>query len=193
MSKKYNIDKFTLEYGKSKMAQTKKNANTKSSAKSKTKVRAKETQNTEPKKNTGAASEIIGVVLICVGVLFGIAAYTSISALLIKWIKHLTFGLFGVMGYFAPVAIAAVGVLFIIYGKRSKKAFKVLMSVLGVLSVLSANSILLTKRILIFFRTAISRGIPRLSERDFSERCSLFRCIKSLTLRVRYVYFRVFL
>ncbi|MBQ4061394.1 MAG: DNA translocase FtsK [Christensenellaceae bacterium] len=136
MSKKYNIDKLTVEYGKSKMAQTKKNANTKSSAKSKTKVRAKETQNTEPKKNTGAASEIIGVVLICVGVLFGIAAYTSISALLIKWIKHLTFGLFGVMGYFAPVAIAAVGVLFIIYGKRSKKAFKVLMSVLGVLSVL---------------------------------------------------------
>ena len=117
------------------MAKAKKNAKTKTAVKGKSSA-AKDLKNTAGKeKSTGAASEIIGVVLICLGILFAISAYFSIGAIFMKWIKQLIFGLFGIMGYIAPVAVAASGVLLIVYGKRPKKVLKIAMGILGILSV----------------------------------------------------------
>ena len=88
------------------------------------------------KPKVSRAPEIMGVILICFGIIFGIAVYADHSILLLDALHTFAFGCFGLFGYLCPVVTVAGGVLLIFTRKAEKHPLKATMGILGILSIL---------------------------------------------------------
>lgn len=83
-------------------------------------------------KNYKFANEVCGVVLIGLGVLLGLCAYSAGSdAPILAVLRSVTFGLFGIMGYVAPPALLAGGILLIIGRHKRHKPVKIVFGIVG--------------------------------------------------------------
>ena len=82
--------------------------------------------------------EIWGVVLLALGLFFGVSLYTSTAGVIGATIEEVSFGIFGMFAYILPVAIFILGILIIVTSKRKKYAVgKIVCTVVLVLSVMS--------------------------------------------------------
>lgn len=81
--------------------------------------------------------EIWGVVLIVLGILIGLAAYSSSEVLLAVWARVAVFGLFGLAGYAVPVLFAIWGIMLIAIKNPRTVAARTVFIVIGVLALLT--------------------------------------------------------
>ena len=91
----------------------------------------------EVKEQGGLAKEIMGVILIVVGILFGICVFSDSQTVLLKALRSFAFGVNGVLGYALPFIFAAAGLLSIFSQKLKIKAGTVVLGILGLVSLFS--------------------------------------------------------
>ncbi len=106
-------------------------------AKKKTTAKGKKVIKAAPKPKTDRSTEIFGVILICFGIIFGIAVYSDHSILLLDALHTFAFGCFGLFGYLCPVVTVVGGALLIFFRKKEKQPLRVVLGILGILSILA--------------------------------------------------------
>lgn len=93
-------------------------------------------QNKKKKKQKDSQNgkEIAGVILITIGIIFGLAIFTSTEAPVIAFCGDLAFGLFGVAGYVFPFALIALGVFLIASRKLRMRLLHKILFIIGIIS-----------------------------------------------------------
>lgn len=91
----------------------------------------------QSKTKTKTANEILGVILIALGLAAGICVYTNTSALVVKWVRAFVFGGLGIGGYIAPLGIIFGGVMTIVKRKQEKPVHKIILWVALILAALT--------------------------------------------------------
>lgn len=91
----------------------------------------------KPMGNRERTSEIIGVCLICFGIIFGIAVYADHSILLLNALHMAAFGTFGILGYLCPILIIAGGILLIFLRNQKKNTVYGIFIPLAVLAIMA--------------------------------------------------------
>jgi len=99
------------------------------------------------RKNRNKANEILGVLLIALGVLSVIAVYLNLDSVFGNGIKNIIFGLLGAMGFAMPAILITVGVLVIAARKKNANPGKLLLIVLVLFFVTSLFHISIAKQI----------------------------------------------
>lgn len=121
------------------MASTKKKTIT---AKKKTSKNTNKTVKKEALLKEQSRREIIGVVLVALGLLLGVMLYTDAVSTLGEAVKSLFFGMLGMGGFVLPVAVVVLGVVVIVKSKSEMRPAVFLLLLLGVLSILSIMHII---------------------------------------------------
>ena len=103
----------------------------------KKKTAKKSSNNRVKEQSRSYKDEIWGVVLIVVGILIGLAVYSSSEVLLAVWARVAVFGLFGLAGYAVPVLFAIWGIMLIAIKNPRKVAARTVFIVIGVLALLT--------------------------------------------------------
>lgn len=99
------------------------------------------------RKNRNKANEIIGVLLIALGVLSVIAVYLNLNSVFGNGMKNIVFGLFGAVGFAMPAILIAVGVLVIAARKKNANPGKLLLIVLVLFFVMSLFHVAIAQQI----------------------------------------------
>ena len=88
-----------------------------------------------PRPHSGRLAEIVGAVIMAVGIIGGYVLWFGGSkAGLAKAVQQIAFGCFGMLGAIAPVLLLALGVLIMFFGRRSVKGWRVLLVLLATLA-----------------------------------------------------------
>ena len=91
-----------------------------------------------PKQKKGFVGEIAGVILIAVGIFFGVCIFLKTdTGLLGSAVRDVLFGVFGFFTYLVPFIMAIFGVMIIIARKKKVNKKKIWLIVLFIVSVLS--------------------------------------------------------
>lgn len=83
------------------------------------------------------AGEVVGILLIALGLIMAVSVYSASQAIFIAWFRSFCFGMFGVVGYALPVCTIAGGIWAIAARGHMPKGYQLLMGGLGFLSLLS--------------------------------------------------------
>ncbi len=120
-------------------------SNTKKTLTAKSKKKTASGKNTKKEALIQAQSkrEIIGVVLVALGLFLSVSLYSDAVGVIGEALKNCFFGIFGVAGYAAPVALIAAGILVIIKSENEVRPAVLVLLLLGVLSVLSVLHIMM--------------------------------------------------
>lgn len=97
----------------------------------------KKAQKKNNQEQTKLTNEIVGVLLIALGIVIGISIYSSSGALFSIWMRSFFFGTFGVVGYAMPVCIAAGGIGAITARRHAPHWGKITAGAIGFLSLLT--------------------------------------------------------
>lgn len=97
----------------------------------------KKAQKKKNQEQTKLTNEIVGVLLIALGIVIGISIYSSSGALFSIWMRSFFFGAFGVVGYAMPVCIAAGGIGAIAARRHAPHWGKITAGAIGFLSLLT--------------------------------------------------------
>ena len=93
--------------------------------------------NKKPAVNRGMGKEIAGILMICLGVIFGISVFTTGQQWIVFWLRKVAMGCFGILGYAVPVVLVALGILVIALEKRQTAPLKIIIGILGILSIMA--------------------------------------------------------
>ena len=88
-------------------------------------------------EQTKLAREIFGVVLIVIGILFGLCVFTSSEAIVLFALRNFAFGSLGAVGYICPLLFIIWGLAMIFADRLKVKAGTAIMCVVGILSLIS--------------------------------------------------------
>lgn len=97
----------------------------------------KVTDNKTNKAPDTHVNEVVGVLLIALGLILAVAAYFGQDALILVWLRQFMFGMFGIAGYILPVVAVLGGVSVIIWRKKKKSPGKIILGIVGVWSMLA--------------------------------------------------------
>lgn len=100
-------------------------------------AKSKKKRKSEYDEQLRLAGEIFGVLLVVVGILFGICVFSSSQTVVLSALRSFAFGMLGAAGYVLPFIFAAWGFVVIFSEKLKLKAGTATMCVVGVLSIIS--------------------------------------------------------
>ena len=113
------------------------------SAKSKKKTVSNKNSKKEALLQAQSKREIIGVVLVALGLFLCVSLYSDAVGVIGEAMKNCFFGIFGVAGYLAPISLIVAGILVIIKSEKETRPAVLVLSMLGVLSLLSILHIMM--------------------------------------------------